>query len=91
MTTEILEHPDAQRVILAMAGPDDEDAPPIRTFAREIDLPVERTRFVLLWLQQQGLVSYGPGPCQPLGRGVHTYRLTDEGARLQAQMENGHG
>lgn len=86
--TPILEPPHAKQVILAMAGPSDETAPSIRAFAREIGIPVERTRSVLLWLQQQGLVSYGPGPCQPLGRGVHTYRLTDEGARLQAQMEN---
>lgn len=91
MTTEILEHPDAQRVILAMAGPDDGAAPPVRTFAREVGIPVERVRRLLLALQQQGLVSYGPGPCQPLGGGVHTYRLTEAGARTQSQMENGHG
>lgn len=90
MTTEILEHPDAQRVILSMAGPDDGAAPPVRTFAREVVIPVERVRRLLLALQQQGLVSYGPGPLQPVTRGIHTYRLTAEGARLQSQMEGAH-
>jgi len=90
MTTEILEHPDAQRVILAMAGPDDEGAPAVRTFARDLGIPVERVRRLLLALQQQGLVAYGPGPGTPVGRGIHTYRLTAQGARMQSQMEAAH-
>lgn len=89
IVTSILEPPHAKQVILAMAGPSDETAPPVRTFAREIGLPVERTRSVLLWLQRQGLASYGPSPAD--GGGIHTYRLTVEGIRLQGQMETTHG
>lgn len=89
---ELLEHPDAQRVLLAMAGPDDPAAPPIRTFARDLGMPVERARRILLALQQQGLVAYGAGPLMPpASRGIHTYRLTANGERLQSQMENGRG
>ncbi len=85
---EILEHPDTQRVVLAMAGPDDPAAPPIRTLAHDIGIPVERTRRILLALQQQGLVAYGAGPLMPpTSRGIHTYRLTADGVRLQNQME----
>jgi len=73
---DILKQPDAQRVVLAMAGPDDPAAPPIRTFARDIGVPVERVRRILLALQEQGLAAYGPGPGAPVGRGIHTYRLT---------------
>jgi len=89
IVTPILEPPHAKQVILAMAGPSDETAPSIRAFAREIGLPVERTRSVLLWLQRQGLASYGPSPAD--GGGIHTYRLTAEGMRLQGQMEVTHG
>lgn len=85
---EILEDPDAQRLVLAMAGPDDPAAPPIRELARDVGMPVERARRILLALQQQGLVSYGAGPLMPLtSRGIHTYRLTADGVRLQSQME----
>lgn len=85
---EILEHPDTQRVVLAMAGPDDPAAPPIRELARDVGMPVERARRILLALQQQGLVAYSAGPLTPPAcRSIHTYRLTADGVRLQSQME----
>jgi hypothetical protein len=77
--TPTLEPPHAKQVILAMAGPEDRAAPSIRAFAREIGLPVERTRSVL-WLQRQGLASYSPSPAD--GGGIHTYRTHCRGNAL---------
>jgi len=54
-------------------------------------VPGEREQNAAHALQERGLAAYGPGPGAPVGRGIHTYRLTAQGARMQSQMEAAHG
>lgn len=74
---------DTRRVVMELSTFNDFPIPYIRDFARDIDMPVEMVRRILLALKKDGFTGYGPlysedGLC--VGS---TYWLTQLGERLR--------
>jgi DNA-binding Lrp family transcriptional regulator len=72
-----------RRVVTEMAGFDDFPVPFLRDFARDLDMPVAECRRIVLALQKDGVVGFGPirSP-EGLGTGS-SYFLNHLGVRLR--------
>lgn len=74
---------DTRRVVMELSTFNDFPIPYIRDFARDIDLPVEKTRRILIALKGEGITGYGP-VYSPDGLCVgSTYWLTHLGEQLR--------
>ena len=88
----LLTDPDVRLVLDALAGPDDDLRPYLRTIARDIAMPVEQLRRIVKKLGDERLATYGPvvdaetgWPCGS------TWWLTERGVALRDLAEQGAG
>lgn len=88
----LLTDPDVRLVLDALAGPDDDLRPYLRTIARDIAMPVEQLRRIVKKLGDERLATYGPVVDSDLGNPCgSTWWLTTRGVALRNLAEQGAG